>query len=103
MLNVNHWIVGLIMEHKAEQITFKGKKPSKAQIIAKVKPLTILGIDLIEVYWGENGFSLDRSNNGTWTGFGWIKDIPAESIADELNKTAKLNKFIANHVIFLRG
>ena len=91
------------MEHEAQTVEFTGRKPSKVQILARVKPLTLIGIDLIEVHWGENGFTLDRSTTGQWSGFGWIKDISGEAIANELNKTSKLNRFIADHVILLRG
>ena len=72
------------MNHEPRVIEFKGKKPSKAQIMAKVGFVADTGATLIEVYWGENGFTLDKSN-GQWSGFGWIKDISADSIADQLN------------------
>jgi hypothetical protein len=82
------------MEHISQVIEFKGRKPSKAQILAKVKPLAELGSTLIEVYWGENGITLDKTsghgwNIGPWYGYGWLKDISADSIASELNKRAK--------------
>jgi hypothetical protein len=84
----------LTMEHKAQEIVFTGRKPSKAQILSKIKPLAALGSTLIEVYWGENGITLDKTsghgwNIGPWYGYGWIKDISAESIALELNQGAK--------------
>ena len=75
------------MEHKANIIEFKGKKPSKAQVLSKVKFLADAGCTLIEVYWGENGITLDKwGNNGKWYGHSWLKDISGDSIAEELNK-----------------
>jgi hypothetical protein len=78
------------MEHAANIIEFTGKKPSKAQVLSKVKKLAANGITLIEVYWGENSLTLDKwGNNGKWYGHLWIKDISGDSIAAELNKEAK--------------
>ena len=75
------------MEHKANIIEFTGRKPSKAQVLSKVKFRAAAGITLIEVYWGENGITLDKqSPNGSWYGWGWIKDISGDSLAKELNK-----------------
>ena len=82
------------MDHEAKIIEFTGKKPSRAQILAKVKPLAERGSTLIEVYWGENGITLDKTsghgwNIGPWYGYGWIKEISADSIASELNGRVK--------------
>lgn len=78
------------MDHPANIIEFNGKKPSKAQVLSKVKKLAANGVTLIEVYWGENGITLDKwGNNGKWYGHSWIKDISGDSIASELNKGAK--------------
>jgi hypothetical protein len=71
---------------------FKGKKPSYKQVLAKANSLKN-HTDLIEIYWGENSITLD-SNNGTWHGWGWIKDIDGDMIAKQLNHkehTATLN------------
>lgn len=85
------------MNHEPKIIEFTGRKPSKAQIMAKVGFVADIGATLIEVYWGENGFTLDKSN-GRWSGFGWIKDISGDSIADQLNEPnriqSKLVRFI---------
>lgn len=75
------------MDHVSKIIEFTGKKPSKTQVLAKVKFLAAAGVTLIEVYWGENGITLDKQgHNGEWYGWGWLKDISADSIAQELNK-----------------
>ena len=79
--------MGLIMKRIAKEIVFEGKKPSKRQVLAKVGFLAEIGISLIEVYWGENGLTFDKFNN-QWHGWGWIKDISAADIADQLNGNA---------------
>jgi hypothetical protein len=72
------------MNHIAQEIIFKGKKPSQKQVFAKAYERVKQGHTLIEIYWGENGMTLDY-NNGTWYGFGWIKDIDSDIIAREIN------------------
>lgn len=72
------------MDHIASEIVFEGKKPSKKQVFSKAFARVLTGHTLIEIYWGENGMTLDL-NNGTWYGFGWIKDISADDIAKEIN------------------
>jgi hypothetical protein len=68
------------MDHIAQEIVFTGRKPSKKQVFSKVYSRVLQ----IEVYWGENGLTLDL-NNGNWYGWGWIKDISADDIAKEIN------------------
>jgi len=85
------------MNHHAETIEFTGKKPSKAQILKKVKALADKGHTLIEVYWGENGFTLDKhSASGPWAGFGWLKDISGDDVARELN-SGDVSQFMRSH------
>lgn len=74
------------MDHIAEEIIFKGKKPSFNQVLNKAYERVKLGHTLIEIYWGENGITLDKQHiNGLWCGFGWLKDIDASAIAREIN------------------
>jgi hypothetical protein len=74
------------MEHAPKTVTFSGRKPSRVQIVAKVKPLAQSGYTFIEVHWGENWLQLDRQGStGPWYGHGWIKDISADTVAKELN------------------
>ena len=74
------------MEHTPKTVTFSGRKPSRVQIVAKVKPLAQAGYTFIEVLWGENWLQLDRQGSiGPWYGHGWIKDISADTVAKELN------------------
>ncbi len=89
------------MDHSAKTITFTGRKPSKVQILARVKPLVKAGETFIEVQWGENWFQLDKQGlNGPWYGHGFIKDISADTVAQELNNQARakqaFNSMFAN-------
>jgi len=86
------------MNHQPDQITFTGRKPSRAQILAKVKPLAARST-FIEVYWGENWLQLDKHGH-QWHGHGWLKDIDADSIARELNQ-ANSREFIREHFQFI--
>ena len=78
------------MDHSPKTITFTGRKPSKVQILARVNPLVKAGETFIEVQWGENWFQLDKQGlNGPWYGHGFIKDISADTVAQELNNQAR--------------
>lgn len=76
------------MDHIAQEIVFKGNKPSKKQVFQKAMARVLTGHTLIEIYFGENGITLDL-NNGKWYGFGWIRDISADDIAQEINAKIK--------------
>lgn len=79
------------MDHIAEEIVFTGKKPSEKQVFSKVYARVLRGFTLIEVYWGENGLTLDLASNGQWYGWGWIKDISADEIAKKINSKIHYN------------
>ncbi len=68
-----------------QHIEFTGRKPSKVQIFAKLKPLLKTGETFILIQWGENQITLENLASG-WLGYGWIKDISGDDIARELNK-----------------
>lgn len=61
-------------------ITFEKRKPSKAQVLAKVRSAMAQGKSYIEVFWGENWIELEKFN-GYWHGSGWIRDISGTDIA----------------------
>ena len=95
------------MDHSPKTISFTGRKPSKVQILAKIKPLAAAGETFIEVYWGENWLQLDKQgNNGNWYGHGHIKDIAADTLAKELNNSERakkaLNSGFGDPVEFMR-
>ena len=69
---------------------FTGKKPSKSQVMSKIKTAIQSGACAISIQWGENWIELDYSFNGrAWHGNGWIKDIGGDDIAQDLNKQLK--------------
>ena len=66
---------------------FTGRKPSKAQVLAKCRAAIQSGAAAINIAWGENSIELDYSFNGRcWHGHGWIKEIGGDDIAQELNR-----------------
>ena len=78
------------MDHIASEIVFKGNKPSQKQVFAKALQRANQGHTLIEIYWGENGITLDL-NNGNWYGWGWIRNISGDGIAKQINATMHKN------------
>lgn len=69
---------------------FTGRKPSRAQVMAKIKTAIQSGAAAISIQWGENSIDLDYSFNGAcWHGHGWIREIGGDDIAQELNKQIK--------------
>lgn len=66
------------------EYVFNGRKPSNAQLLKKINEAINNGEDLIELYWGENAITLDRSN-GSWYGWGWIRNISGADIAVKIN------------------
>ena len=76
-----------------KQIEFTGRKPSKVQIMAKIKPALKTGETFIEVQWGENQITLERFGaNGYWVGSGWIKALSGDDLAKELNNSERAKK-----------
>ena len=71
-------------------IDFPGRRPSKAQILSKIKAAIQSGAAAISVSWGENRIDLDYSFNArSWNGCGWIRAIGGDDIARELNNQQK--------------
>lgn len=64
---------------------FTGRKPSKAQALAKFKQLTKQGADFVSLTWGENWTDLSKDHNGYWQGYGFLKDIDGAWLAREAN------------------
>jgi hypothetical protein len=66
---------------------FTGRKPSRAQVMAKCKAAIQSGAAAISIQWGENAIELDYSFNAReWHGSGWIRDIGGDDIAQDLNR-----------------
>ena len=69
------------------EINFCGNKPSKAQIMSKIKAAIQSGAAAISITWGENWIELDYSFNArAWNGHGWIKEISGDDIAQALTR-----------------
>ncbi len=69
------------------EIYFDGNKPTKVQILKKVRAAIQNGSCPISIFWGENWIDLDYSfNSRSWFGNGWIKNIGGDDLANELNK-----------------
>ena len=68
-----------------EHIEFSGRKPSKVQIMAKLKPILKTNETFIQIQWGENWITLEQLASG-WLGSGWIKGLSGDDLARELNK-----------------
>ena len=67
---------------------FTGRKPSRAQVVARIQTGIKAGAEAITLQWGENWIELDY-HRGQWSGRGWIRDIGADDIAQELNQAAR--------------
>jgi hypothetical protein len=67
---------------------FKGNKPSNAQILKKINEAINKGYGLIEISWGENMITIQRTSNG-WYGSGWIKTVSGSDLADKINATIR--------------
>ena len=66
------------------EYNFTGRKPSNAQLLKKINEGINRGEDLIELYWGENSITLDKST-GSWYGWGWIRNISGADLAVKIN------------------
>lgn len=92
------------MTQNAQNHNFTGRKPSKAQALAKAKALADKGADFVSLTWGENWADLTKSDAGYWHGSGWIKDIGGDWLARELNNCPKkaFSNAFGNPVQFMR-
>ena len=65
------------------EIHFKGRKPSKAQVMKHVRGLIKDGWTDIHVNWGENRIEIENIN-GHWYGSGWIRNMSGYDLAKEV-------------------
>jgi hypothetical protein len=93
--------------HTTIDIEFKNHKPSRAVIMRTLGEYLKQGGKAFNLIWGENCISLDyHPSHQQWYGYGWIKEIGGDSIANELNEIrkqaiAETNKFIKDHFQFI--
>ena len=73
------------------EYSFTGRKPSAKQVLAKIREAQDQGQTLIEIYWGENSITLELSN-GLWHGWGWIREISGQGIAEGKNAFKKYSE-----------
>lgn len=70
---------------------FEGRKPSAKRVLSEIRKAQDQGETLIEIYWGENSITLELSN-GLWHGWGWIKEISGQGIAEGKNAYKKFSE-----------
>jgi hypothetical protein len=92
------------MPNNAQNYSFSGRKPSKAQVLNQAKRLEKAGADFVALTWGENWIDLTLDTNGYWSGIGWFKEIGGDWVARELNHcpSKALAKQFNDPVKFLR-
>jgi hypothetical protein len=81
IINVNLRAKTMTYEHY-----FEGRKPSKAQVKKLAVEAIKQGYNKIEISWGENMIELLKAVNGQYYGYGWIKNISGQDLADEIER-----------------
>lgn len=69
-----------------KEFEFEGRKPSLAQCISAARLMNKRGANEVVLSWGENWLELTKQQNGLWCGFGWLRDIDADKVAQALNQ-----------------
>lgn len=69
-----------------DEINFNGRRPSLAQCVKAAKQSAAKGNRSIRLLWGENWCEVMQQTNGVWCGFGWLKTIDADKVAQALNQ-----------------
>ena len=67
---------------------FDGRKPSENQVIQAIKRGLSKQYDQFEIAWGENMVTLEKGRiaPNTWHGWGWIKNISGDDLANQFNR-----------------
>jgi len=79
-----------------DEINFTGRRPSLAQCIKAAKQSAAKGNREINLSWGENWCEVRQQSNGRWTGYGWLKTIDADKVAQALNQ-GEVADFMRSH------
>ena len=61
------------------------RKPSFVQINCNIRDARELGVTFIQLTWGENQITLEKTPNG-WLGSGWIGKSSGYDIATKFNR-----------------
>jgi ABC-type taurine transport system substrate-binding protein len=85
-----------------DEINFTGKRPSLAQCTKAAKQSAAKGNKAIRLLWGENWLEISQQTNGRWTGYGWLKTIDADKVAQALNQGDALNQAFDDPIKFMR-
>jgi hypothetical protein len=72
------------MDANTYEYYFDGRRPSQAQVKAIVSKALKQGFSKVEIAWGENMLEIERLGGGQLYGWGWIKSIGGQDLADEL-------------------
>lgn len=67
---------------------FEGRKPSESQVKKLVIKALKQGYGKIEISWGENMIEIERAGNNQVYGYGWIRDISGQDMANEIQRKA---------------
>lgn len=78
-----------------DEVNFTGRRPSLAQCIKAAKQSAAKGNDKIRLCWGENSLEI-WLHNGRWVGYGWLRTIDADKVAQALNQGQAVD-FIRSH------
>jgi hypothetical protein len=85
-------------------INYEKRKPSRAVIMRTLAEYLKQGGKAFEFNWGENSMDVYFDpRDERWHGYGWIKDIGGDDIAQELNQIRKQAQagFLKDRFIFV--
>ena len=71
---------------------FEGRKPSNKQVLSKINEGIKENARIIEISWGENMVTLERTRVGAgveWYGSGWIRNIAGSDLANKINSVVR--------------
>lgn len=97
----------MLLNHEIEF----NEKPTKAALMRTVGKCLEQGAKAINLSWGENWILLEfNEQSEQWYGYGWIKQLSGDDIAQELNAMRKQaladikasRKFYNDHFQFIR-
>jgi hypothetical protein len=89
------------------EINYANRKPSKAVIMRTIAEYLKQGGKSFEISWGENRIDLQwHDGHNNWYGYGWIKELGGDNIAQELNDIrkqaiAEIKQFKEEHFQFI--
>lgn len=73
-----------------EQIEYTNK-PSITTLRAALKKAVKAGHTFIQLTWGENQITVEKTRYGWWDGYGWIGRNGGADLAKEINRAPRTN------------